>query len=127
MTKVAPINQRKADHIKINLERDVRSALTTGLEKFHFVHEALPDLNLDEVDTTLSVARAEVDVLGMGRTSSPLTVTGKPLDAEERADLILALLQRTVEQALAATRLAGVVVVSQARTPAVPRQPARGD
>ena len=55
MTKVAPINQRKADHIKINLERDVRSALTTGLEKFYFVHEALPELNLDEVDTGLSL------------------------------------------------------------------------
>jgi len=55
MTKVAPINERKADHIKINLEQDVRSALTTGLEKFYFVHEALPDLNLDEVDTGLSL------------------------------------------------------------------------
>jgi isopentenyl-diphosphate delta-isomerase len=55
MTKVAPINERKADHIKINLERDVRSALTTGLEKFYFVHEALPELNLDEVDTSLSL------------------------------------------------------------------------
>lgn len=55
MTKVAPIDQRKADHININLEQDVRSALTTGLEKFHFVHEALPELNLDEVDTTLSL------------------------------------------------------------------------
>jgi isopentenyl-diphosphate delta-isomerase len=55
MTKVAPINQRKADHIKINLEQDVRSALTTGLEKFTFVHEALPELNLDEVDTTLNL------------------------------------------------------------------------
>ena len=38
---------------------------------------------------------------------------GEPLDAEERADLILALLRRTVEEALAATRLAGVVVVSK--------------
>jgi 2-phospho-L-lactate guanylyltransferase len=38
---------------------------------------------------------------------------GEPLDAEERADLVLALLIRTVEQALAATRLAGVVVVSE--------------
>jgi len=38
---------------------------------------------------------------------------GEPLDAEERADLIMALLQRTVEQALAAKRLAGVVVVSR--------------
>ncbi len=28
MPKVAPIEQRKADHIKINLEKDVRSALT---------------------------------------------------------------------------------------------------
>ncbi|MGA3029322.1 MAG: 2-phospho-L-lactate guanylyltransferase [Candidatus Limnocylindrales bacterium] len=37
---------------------------------------------------------------------------GEPLDAEERADLILALLRRTVEQALQATRLTDVVVVS---------------
>lgn len=37
---------------------------------------------------------------------------GEPLDPEERADLVLALLRRTVEEALAATRLAGVVVVS---------------
>lgn len=55
MKKVAPIEQRKDDHIKINLEQDVRSALTTGLERFHFVHQALPELNLDEVDTTLSL------------------------------------------------------------------------
>jgi len=55
MPKVAPIEQRKADHIKINLEKDVRSALTTGLEKYHFIHEALPELNLDDVDTSLTV------------------------------------------------------------------------
>lgn len=55
MTKVAPINQRKADHIKINLEQDVRSALTTGLEKYHFIHEALPELNLNRIDTSLNL------------------------------------------------------------------------
>ncbi len=55
MTKVAPIDQRKADHIKINLEQDVRSALTTGLENYHFTHEALPELNLNRLDTTLSL------------------------------------------------------------------------
>jgi isopentenyl-diphosphate delta-isomerase len=55
MPKVAPIEQRKADHIKINLEKDVRSALTTGLENYQFIHEALPELNLDDVDTTLTV------------------------------------------------------------------------
>ncbi len=55
MPKVAPIEQRKADHIKINLEEEVRSALTTGLEKYHFTHEALPELDLDEVDTGLTL------------------------------------------------------------------------
>ena len=49
------INQRKADHIKINLEQDVRSALTTGLENYHFTHEALPELDLERVDTSLSL------------------------------------------------------------------------
>ncbi len=55
MTKVAPIDQRKSDHIKINLEQDVRSALTTGLENYRFVHEALPELDLNRIDTTLSL------------------------------------------------------------------------
>src|SRR5215510_857908 len=55
MPKVAPIDQRKADHIKINLEQDVRSALTTGLENYHFTHEALPELDLNRIDTSLSL------------------------------------------------------------------------
>ncbi|MBI3164643.1 MAG: type 2 isopentenyl-diphosphate Delta-isomerase [Anaerolineales bacterium] len=55
MTKVAPIDQRKADHIKINLEQDVRSALTTGLENYRFVHEALPEADLNRLDTSLSL------------------------------------------------------------------------
>jgi isopentenyl-diphosphate Delta-isomerase len=55
MKKVAPIETRKSDHIKINLEQDVRSGLASGLERYHFVHEALPELDLDAVDTTLSL------------------------------------------------------------------------
>jgi len=55
MSKVAPIDQRKADHIKINLEKDVRSSLTTRLENYHFTHEALPELDLNRIDTTLSL------------------------------------------------------------------------
>ncbi len=55
MAKVAPIHQRKADHIKINLQQDVKSALTTGLENYHFIHQALPELDLDAVDLTLSL------------------------------------------------------------------------
>ena len=55
MAKVAPIDQRKADHIKINLEKDVRSALTSGLENYRFIHEAMPELDLNRIDTTLSL------------------------------------------------------------------------
>jgi len=55
MSKVAPITKRKDDHLKINLERDVRSALTNGLEKVHFIHQALPELDLNAVDTRLNL------------------------------------------------------------------------
>jgi isopentenyl-diphosphate delta-isomerase len=41
---------RKSDHIRINLEEDVKSGLSTGLEKYRFVHEALPEVDLDQVD-----------------------------------------------------------------------------
>ena len=51
MSKVTPISSRKADHIRINLEQDVRSGLTTGLEHYRFIHQALPELDLDEVDS----------------------------------------------------------------------------
>ena len=61
MPKVAPINQRKADHIKINLEQDVRSRLTTGLENYHFTHEALPELDLSRIDTSLSLFGRELN------------------------------------------------------------------
>ncbi len=55
MPKDTEIKDRKLDHIKINLEKDVRSALASGLEHYHFVHEALPQLDLERVDTSLSL------------------------------------------------------------------------
>ena len=61
MTKVAPITERKDDHIKINLEKDVRSSLTNGLENYKFIHEALPDLNLDQVDTSLTLFNKKIN------------------------------------------------------------------
>ena len=54
MGKVTPnvsTSARKADHIRINLEEDVRSGLTTGLERYRFIHQALPELDLAAVDT----------------------------------------------------------------------------
>ncbi len=45
------ISQRKADHIRINLEEDVSfGRLTTGFERLRFIHRALPELDLREID-----------------------------------------------------------------------------
>ena len=50
------INQRKADHIRINLEEDVGfPTLTTGLEHYRFVHQALPELDMAAVNATVQV------------------------------------------------------------------------
>ena len=46
-----PIEQRKKDHIAINLDQEVKSAQTTGLERYQLLHCALPELSLAEVDT----------------------------------------------------------------------------
>ncbi len=59
MSKVTdnPVTEtRKADHIRINLERDVQfPRLTTGLEHYRFVHQALPEINLRDVDTSIDL------------------------------------------------------------------------
>lgn len=47
------IASRKDDHLRINLQEDVSfDQLTTGLERYRFVHQALPELDLDSLDTT---------------------------------------------------------------------------
>lgn len=44
--------RRKADHIRINLEEDVAfNKLTSGLENYFFMHQALPEIDLDAVNT----------------------------------------------------------------------------
>lgn len=49
------LEQRKSDHIRINLDQDVTSSLTTGLERYHFVHQAVPELDLAQVDTATAL------------------------------------------------------------------------
>lgn len=51
---------RKADHIRINLEEDVVSELNTGLERYRFTHQALPELDLDAVDLSQELFRRTV-------------------------------------------------------------------
>jgi isopentenyl-diphosphate delta-isomerase len=44
------ISSRKSDHIRINLEEDVGSGLTTGLERYRLIHRALPEINLEDIN-----------------------------------------------------------------------------
>ncbi len=46
---------RKMDHIRINLEEDVRSSLSNGLEYYHFTHRALPEMDLEDVDLGVEI------------------------------------------------------------------------
>jgi isopentenyl-diphosphate delta-isomerase len=42
---------RKVDHLRVCLEQNVRPRqVRTGLERYRFVHQALPELDLDDVD-----------------------------------------------------------------------------
>ena len=48
--------QRKADHIQINLEKDVNSkGVTTGFEQYCFVHSALPECDLMTIDLSVTL------------------------------------------------------------------------
>ncbi len=49
------IYKRKNDHIRINSEKDVSSAISTGLENFYFDHQALPEINLTQIDITTTI------------------------------------------------------------------------
>lgn len=59
MSKVTPtpsIEDRKVDHIRINLEQDVQFPhLTTGLERYRFLHSALPEIDLKSLDSTVTL------------------------------------------------------------------------
>lgn len=45
--------ERKREHLRISLGQDVGcSSVTTGLERYHLIHQALPDINLEDIDTS---------------------------------------------------------------------------
>lgn len=81
---------RKADHLRICLEQSVRPQNpSTGLERYRFVHQALPNVNLDEIDlqTTLwgKHLRAPLLVASMtGGTASARTINRRLAQAAER-------------------------------------------
>ncbi|MDZ7660235.1 type 2 isopentenyl-diphosphate Delta-isomerase [Fodinibius sp.] len=70
------IKDRKKDHVDLTTSGEVDYQIPSGFEQFYFVHNALPEINVDEVSTDVSL---------LGRTFSfPLfisSMTGGYTDA----------------------------------------------
>jgi len=54
MSKVTATPSRKDEHIRVNLEEDVRSGLTSGLEHWRFEHNPIPEIDFHKIDLTTS-------------------------------------------------------------------------
>ncbi len=96
MPKVTQTGSRKTDHIRINLDEDVRSGLTTGLEGWRFTHEALPEIDLNSIDlsTTLfgSQLRAPILISSMtGGTEEAKSINFRLADAAQEMGIAMGL------------------------------------
>ncbi len=103
VTKPPTTESRKVDHIRINLEQDVQfPRTTTGLERYRFLHQALPELNLSEVDTS-------VEVFGKG-LASPILISsmtgGTDMAREINRNLARAAQQHQIAMGLGSQRAA---------------------
>ncbi|HSB65323.1 MAG TPA: type 2 isopentenyl-diphosphate Delta-isomerase [Anaerolineales bacterium] len=79
MKEVTPISNRKTEHLRINLEENVQSGLTSGLECYHFVHHALPEINLTDVDVSVKCFSK--------RLEAPILISSMTGGTSESADL----------------------------------------
>jgi len=63
-----PIKERKIDHIRICLSKNVEAKnITTGFEDVFFIHRALPEISMDDIDLA-------TDVFGY-RFSAPIMIS----------------------------------------------------
>ena len=93
MSKVTQTGSRKADHIRINLDEDVRSGLTNGLERYHFIHQALPELDLKNIDLSMSL---------FGRhLQAPILISSMTGGTEEAKTINLTLAEAAQEMGIA--------------------------
>jgi isopentenyl-diphosphate Delta-isomerase len=56
------IQSRKEEHLRINLEEDVKSGISTGLERFALEHCALPEIDMSQIDTACSFLGHSLDL-----------------------------------------------------------------
>jgi isopentenyl-diphosphate delta-isomerase len=96
MKKVTQTSSRKSDHIRINLEENVSSGLTTGLESYRFIHQALPEINLEDVSLELDLfgkkLKAPVLISSMtGGTSQASVLNRRLAEAAQECGIAMGL------------------------------------
>ncbi|MCJ7694180.1 MAG: type 2 isopentenyl-diphosphate Delta-isomerase, partial [Anaerolineaceae bacterium] len=96
------ISSRKADHIRINLEKDVKSSITTGLDDIQFIHQALPEINLEDIHIEQSLFNKGI--------SSPILISsmtgGTPEAARINKRLALAAQEMNIAMGVGSQRAA---------------------
>lgn len=90
----AVVEQRKADHIRINVEEDVSfKNLTTGLENLYLMHEALPELDFATIETRATL---------LGKAlRTPLIISSMTGGADEARKINLTLAEAAQEVGMA--------------------------
>jgi isopentenyl-diphosphate delta-isomerase len=97
---------RKADHLRINLQADVAAkGIDAGFDRYRFLHQALPELDLDAVDTS-------VVVLGR-RLAAPLLISSMTGGTPEAGPINRALAQVAQAHGLAMGLGSGRVLLEQ--------------
>lgn len=98
------LESRKADHIRINLDEDVASRLTNGLERYRFMHQALPEIDAAAIDMTLQLFDK-----ALGAPLLISSMTGGTEQAREiNRNLALAAQQARIPMGVGSTRAAVV-------------------
>lgn len=93
MMKVTTTIKRKSDHIQINLQNDVASGYTSGFERYHFIHNALPEIDLKDVDTSTRFLSKKLQI--------PLIISSMTGGTEESHRINLSLARAAAQYGLA--------------------------
>lgn len=87
------LGKRKSEHIRINLEEDVQSSLTTGLNRLHFVNQALPEFDLADVDLSQNLFGKKL--------AAPLLISSMTGGTAEAEQINLRLAETAQEKSIA--------------------------
>lgn len=86
---MSQIQQRKDDHLKICLEEQVESGIATGLARYRLEYDALPEVDLDDVDLSVEI---------LGKSLSAPILIGSMTGGSEWAGEINMRLARVAEK-----------------------------